>query len=157
MSKILIDAVTRIAKELEHYSPKADAYNGEHIHKLWSRELRAALTICRKVLAEEEEMQRRIQKARQEEAPYEGSPLQRMRELECVIIDLKRECKDLLLDKHMADKAIERLHADDKRQCECIAELEAELGQYPEIQAMLMTKCKELGAENAALKQETNA
>ena len=43
MTKILIDAVTRIAKELEHYNPKADEYQGEHIHKVWSRELRAAL------------------------------------------------------------------------------------------------------------------
>ncbi len=46
--KVLIDAVTRIAKELEHYNPKADAYNGEHIHKVWSRELRAALDAAMK-------------------------------------------------------------------------------------------------------------
>ena len=36
----------RIASELRAYNPAADEYKGEHIHKVWAREIEAALASC---------------------------------------------------------------------------------------------------------------
>ncbi|MFM0439253.1 hypothetical protein PQQ84_22530 [Paraburkholderia strydomiana] len=39
-----VTSLRRIAHELRTYNPAADEYKGEHIHKVWAREIDAALT-----------------------------------------------------------------------------------------------------------------
>lgn len=41
-------AVRRVIAELRAYNPAADEYKGAHIHKVWARELTAALAAHRK-------------------------------------------------------------------------------------------------------------
>jgi hypothetical protein len=38
-----LEDLKRIAHELRTYNPAADEYKGEHIHKVWAREIEALL------------------------------------------------------------------------------------------------------------------
>lgn len=39
-----LEVLHRVIRELHAYNPKADPYGGEHIHKVWARELLALVT-----------------------------------------------------------------------------------------------------------------